>query len=90
MGQPAERADGFTHKGPLAAGLVIELVSVAMLAWTMQDITLGAGYAAWAGVGTFGAVVVGIAVYRESLAPARLAFLTLLIGGIVGLQFLGA
>lgn len=59
MGQPAERADGFTHKGPLAAGLVIELVSVAMLAWTMQDITLGAGYAAWAGVGTFGAVVEG-------------------------------
>lgn len=84
-----KRADGFTHKGTLAAGLGVELVSVGMLGWAMQEISLGAGFAAWAAIGTIGSVLVGLVVYGESLSPARLGFLTLLVGGIVGLQFVG-
>jgi quaternary ammonium compound-resistance protein SugE len=81
-----KQADGFEHRGPLAAGIAVELVSVAMLAWTMQEISLGAGYAAWAGIGTIGTVIVGLILYREPLNARRVGFLALLVGGIVGLQ----
>lgn len=81
-----KQADGFEHRAPLAAGIAIELVSVAMLAWTMQEISLGAGYAAWAGIGTVGTVAAGLVIYREPLTASRLGFLALLIGGIIGLQ----
>lgn len=81
-----KRAEGFRYKGWVSLGLAVELISVIMLAWAMKRITLGVGYAAWVGIGTVGAVIVGLVAFAEPLTVARASFLALLIGGIVGLQ----
>jgi quaternary ammonium compound-resistance protein SugE len=82
-----KRARGFRHKRWLFGGLALELVTVTMLGWTMQFLTLGVAYAAWAGVGTVGTVLVGLVAFGERLTLRRGVLLLLLIGGIVGLQF---
>jgi quaternary ammonium compound-resistance protein SugE len=81
------RAQGFNHPEWLIGGLLVSLVSVAMLGWAMRLIDLGTGYAAWIGIGAIGSVVVGIAVFGESTHPLRLVFIGCVIVGIVGLRF---
>jgi quaternary ammonium compound-resistance protein SugE len=81
-----KRADGFRRKDWLAAGIAIELVSVGMLGWSMQHISLGAAYAAWAGIGTAGTAVAGALFFGERIGAARAALLALLLAGIAGLH----
>lgn len=85
-----KRTEGLTKNGPLVPALIVAAASVAMLGWSMQEFGLGAGYAAWAAIGTIGTVVVGMVVYDETLSPARFSFLALVVGGVIGLQFVGA
>ena len=47
---------------------------------------LGTSYAIWTGIGALGAVVVGVVIFHESLSPARLLFVALLLVGIIGLK----
>jgi quaternary ammonium compound-resistance protein SugE len=42
----------------------------------------------WTGIGAVGTVVLGIVLFGESAAFARLACVGLIIAGIVGLKFL--
>lgn len=82
-----KRAEGFRYRRWLALGLSIELISVTMLAWTMQELSLGAAYAAWAGIGTVGTIIVGVILYKEKVTLQRFLLLAVLVMGIVGLQF---
>lgn len=81
-----KRADGFRHKRWLGLGIALELVSVTMLGWAIQSVSLGVGYAAWAGIGTLGTILVGLVAFGERLTARRAFFLGLLIAGIIGLQ----
>ena len=60
--------------------------STSFLALSLRQLPLGTAYAAWTGIGAVGTVLIGVAVFRESLTPARLAFLLLIVVGIVGLR----
>jgi len=63
--------------------------SMALLAVALKHLPVGTGYAVWTGIGAVGTAVVGIAVLGESASPLRLASLTLLMLGIVGLGLAG-
>jgi quaternary ammonium compound-resistance protein SugE len=52
-----------------------------------QTIPMGTGYAVWTGIGAAGTVLVGIFLFKEPSDFARLFFLFLLIGSILGLKF---
>jgi quaternary ammonium compound-resistance protein SugE len=81
-----KRAHGFRRKGWLAAGIAVELVSVTMLGWSMQHVSLGAAYAAWAGIGTAGTAIAGVVWFGERASAARIGLIGLLAAGIAGLQ----
>ena len=69
------------------AGFVVAVpVSMGLLARAVQTIPIGTGYAVWMGIGAVGTVLLGILVFREPAAPARLFFLGTLIASIVGLK----
>ena len=65
------------------------IVSFAFLSQATKVLPLGTSYAIWTGSGALGAVVVGVVIFHESLSPARLLFLALLLVGIIGNFIMG-
>lgn len=62
------------------------ILSFLFLAQATKQLPLGTSYAVWTGIGALGAVIVGIVLFKESLSPARLIFVALLLIGIIGLK----
>ena len=53
----------------------------------MMKMTMRFFWAGWRGEAVaLGAVVVGVVIFHESLSPARLLFVALLLVGIIGLK----
>lgn len=64
-------------------GLVLSFV---FLALAMKHLPLSLAYPIWTGIGTVGAVVVGIFIFKESISPVTLIFVLLLVIGIIGIK----
>lgn len=79
-------SDGFTK--PLPSVLTIAAIGLSMwlLAQAARTLPIGTAYGVWVGIGTVGAVVLGVVVLREPLSAARAAFVALLIAALVGLK----
>ncbi|MDX2169537.1 MAG: multidrug efflux SMR transporter [Deltaproteobacteria bacterium] len=79
-------ADG-PQRALALAGVSIALVaSLALLSVAMRTIPLGTAYAVWMGIGALGSVVAGVWLFGESLSPARLCCVALLLIALVGLK----
>ena len=78
---------GFTKLWPTVATLTAMLISVGLLAMAVRTIPIGTGYAAWTGLGTVGAVLLGMMWFDEPATAGRLFFLLLIIAGVIGLKF---
>lgn len=51
-----------------------------------KTIPMGTGYAVWTGIGAVGTAIVGIVFFNEPSYFARIFFIALLIGSIIGLK----
>lgn len=83
------RTDGFTRPGPSAVVLGAMAVSVYGLALATRVLPVGTAYAVWTGIGTVGAVVIGMLVLGEPRTVARVACIGLILAGVVGLKLVG-
>ena len=85
--------EGFTRLWPTVITVVLMIGSFFALAQAVNPktspIPIGTGYAIWTGIGAIGTAILGIVLFAESASPARLACLTLVIVGIVGLKYFG-
>jgi quaternary ammonium compound-resistance protein SugE len=79
--------EGFTRFWPSVATVVMIAISMGMLGIASRALPIGTAYAVWTGIGAVGTVILGIALFSESAAPARLLCVGLIIVGIVGLRF---
>ncbi|GAA1352689.1 DMT family transporter [Falsarthrobacter nasiphocae] len=80
------RAEGFTRLGPsIVFGLGLVL-SMAGLAWAMRDLPVGTAYAVWVGIGAVGTVAFAMLTGEETVSAAKLVFLAMIVGGVVGLK----
>ncbi|HEX9181879.1 MAG TPA: quaternary ammonium compound efflux SMR transporter SugE [Burkholderiales bacterium] len=82
--------DGFTRPWPTAGTLVAMIGSVVLLALAVRTLPLGTAYAVWTGIGTAGAVLLGIVLFQEPATFLRLFFVGLIVAGIVGLKLVTA
>ena len=78
--------EGLRRPLPTAGFLVLLTASMLMLAKAAQTIPLGTAYGVWVGIGAVGAALVGMAVHGDPATPARVGFLVLLVGALVGLK----
>jgi quaternary ammonium compound-resistance protein SugE len=62
------------------------VASFYFLANALKTIPVGTGYAVWTGIGAAGTAILGIFLFGESAAPARLACIALIVAGIIGLK----
>lgn len=78
--------DGWTRLWPSVVTLVTMVASFYCLAQAVRVIPVGTGYAIWTGIGAVGTAILGIILFSESGAPARLACIGLIVAGILGLK----
>ncbi|MBO2900133.1 quaternary ammonium compound efflux SMR transporter SugE [Aeromonas dhakensis] len=81
--------DGFSRPLPILLTLLAMGVSVLLLAMAVKQLPLGTAYAVWTGIGAVGTVLMGIWLFNEPATLARVLCLLLIIGGILGLKFIG-
>lgn len=79
-------SEGFSRLMPTILFILFAAASFALLNLSMRHIALGTAYAVFTGIGTVGTAAVGILVYKEPSGAARLAFLGLIVVGIIGLK----
>jgi len=77
---------GFTRLWPTVWTAVSMAISLGLLGIAMKSIPLGTAYPVWTGVGSVGAVIVGIVLFGEPATAMRLACVGLIVAGIVGLR----
>jgi quaternary ammonium compound-resistance protein SugE len=79
-------AGGKLKPGPALAAVALMVASMGLLLLAQRTIPIGTAYAVWTGIGSVGAVVVGIALFGEPATAARLLFVSLIVAGVVGLK----
>ena len=77
---------GFTKLVPSVITIVTMLFSFFFLSLALKSIPVGTGYAIWTGIGAVGTAVLGIILFSEPTAPARIACIGLIVVGIIGLK----
>ncbi|HEX2460876.1 MAG TPA: quaternary ammonium compound efflux SMR transporter SugE [Vicinamibacterales bacterium] len=78
--------NGFTRIWPTIATAVALVGSMALLGLAVRVLPLGTAYAVWTGIGTVGTAILGIALFHEPVTAARVAFIGLIVVGILGLR----
>ncbi len=81
--------EGFTR--PLVSVVVVVAIagSFYLLARASRKIPIGTAYGVFVGIGAGGTGVLGILLFGESAAPARLASLAAIVAGVAALKLFG-
>lgn len=77
---------GFTEPRWSVVTVAAMAASFYFLAQALKALPVGTAYAVWTGIGAVGTAILGIALFGESAAPARLVCIGLIVAGIVGLK----
>lgn len=77
---------GFSRLVPTAIAFGVGVVSVVLLGRAAKSIPIGTAYAVWTGIGAIGTASIGIYFFGEPRTALRLACMTLIVAGIIGLK----
>src|SRR3954453_18882740 len=81
-----KQSDGFTKLLPDVLFAVCALASFGLLNLALRDLPVGTAYAVWTGIGAAGRAIVGMIALGESTDGLRIAAISLIIIGAIGLQ----
>lgn len=79
-------SDGFSVVWASALCIICFSVAMFCLSISVKQIDIGIVYAIWSGVGISIITVFGVLFFQESLSIAKVAFIGLIVVGVVGLQ----
>jgi quaternary ammonium compound-resistance protein SugE len=83
-----KQSEGFTRLVPSVIGVIGSLASFGLLTLALGHLPAGTAYAVWVGIGAAGVAVVGILRLGEPATPLRLACISLVVIGAIGLRAL--
>jgi len=78
---------GFTRLWPSLGAGVAMVASIGLLTLALRHLPVGTAYAVWTGIGAVGTALIGIIWLGEAASLPRIACLTMIIAGLVGLKF---
>ncbi|MGV0605677.1 DMT family transporter [Mycolicibacterium sp. XJ1904] len=81
-----KQSEGFSRLGPSVLGVGAALLSFFLLTLALRQLPAGTGYAVWVGIGAVGVAVAGVFLLDEPAGAARMAFLAVIVVGIIGLR----
>ena len=77
---------GFTKLWPSVVTAISGGTSFYLLMLAIKTLPLGTAYAVWTGMGAVGVAIIGIFLFKESTDLLRLASISLVVVGLVGLK----
>jgi quaternary ammonium compound-resistance protein SugE len=78
--------EGFSRLVPSLLTVTCMAISIGLLGLAIRDLPVGTAYAIWTGIGTVGAVGLGVVLFGDPATVARLSCIGLIMAGIVGLK----
>ena len=78
--------NGFTRFWPSLWTIIGMIASFFFLSQAVRTLPIGTGYAIWTGIGAVGTTALGIYLFSESVAPARILSIAMIVVGIIGLK----
>ncbi|MGD6849968.1 multidrug efflux SMR transporter [Rossellomorea aquimaris] len=79
-------SEGFTKPVPSIVTAVLILISFYFFSNSMKLLPIGTAYAVFTGIGAAGTAVVGMVFLNDGISILKVAFITLLIFGVIGLK----
>ena len=77
----------FARKFAIVVCMAISFgISLSLLSFAMRVFDMSVAYAIWTGIGTIGALGVGVVLNDEKLAPKQYGFLFLIIFSVIALK----
>ncbi|MEW6698542.1 MAG: quaternary ammonium compound efflux SMR transporter SugE [Bacillota bacterium] len=83
-------SEGFTRPYPSAITVAGMVISFYFLSLATKVLPIGTAYAIWTGIGAVGAVIIGMIFLNEPRDLIRIAFVALIVIGIIGLKYTSA
>jgi quaternary ammonium compound-resistance protein SugE len=81
-----KQSEGFSRLWSSLGFAVAGAGSIVLLALALRSLPVGSAYAAWTGIGAVGTVIAGIIFLDEGLHAGRMASVSLVVVGIVGIR----
>ncbi|NAZ75035.1 QacE family quaternary ammonium compound efflux SMR transporter [Kineococcus sp. T13] len=81
-----DRSQGFTRLVPTLVFAVAVVASMAGLSYAMRELPVGTSYAVWVGIGAVLTVAYAMLTGGEPVSAAKVLFLAMIVGGVVGLK----
>lgn len=78
--------EGFSKLTPSVLTILAMVVSMYLLGKAANVLPIGTAYGVWVGIGTVGASILGIILFKEPASVAKIIFLLMLVTSIVGLK----
>jgi quaternary ammonium compound-resistance protein SugE len=78
--------DGFTRPWPAVGTVLALVISVLLLGSATKSLPIGTAYAVWTGIGAAGTVGFGMMFFGDPVTATRLACVSLVLIGVVGLK----
>jgi quaternary ammonium compound-resistance protein SugE len=82
-----KRSEGFTRFWPSLLCVGAMAASFWCMSQSLRALPMGTVYAVWTGIGAAGGLFWGIAMEGEPLTAVRIACVTLILAGVLGLKF---
>lgn len=79
-------SDGLTRFWPSVGTAVAIALSFALFALSLKWLPFGTAYTVWVGIGAAGTVITGMVLFGETADATRIACLTLIVSGTIGLK----
>lgn len=79
-------SEGFTQVKASIFTVIAMILSYVFLSLGVKNLPIGTAYAVWTGIGAVGTAIYGIIYFDESRDILRLAFIFLIVIGIIGLR----
>ncbi|MEM7358326.1 MAG: multidrug efflux SMR transporter [Pseudomonadota bacterium] len=83
-------SNGFTLPVPATLSVLCFLIALYTLSISVLAIPIGVVYAIWSGAGIVLITIIGALYFGELLAPIKLAFIAIILVGVVGLQIVSS
>lgn len=80
------KSEGFTKLVPSLIFFPAVIISMGGLAWAMRELPVGTSYAVWVGIGASLTVIYAMLTGAELVSFAKVLFLLMIIGGVIGLK----
>jgi quaternary ammonium compound-resistance protein SugE len=84
-----KQSDGFTRIWPTLGFALFAIGSFGLLTQALRRLEIGPAYAVWTGIGAAGTVVYGMLFLNESTAVVKVASVSLIVAGVIGLNLSG-